>query len=117
MNAYSKLCSYFPYPAKVWLNGHEWAKRQASTQGLSFTKLANGFSTCSDPARLQAICDHLGPEQIQAFFDRWMEVIPTPLGPPDRERGYWWELSMRQVEVSRTLVFDAPRRARNFVEI
>ena len=25
-----KLCSYFPYPAKVWLNGHEWAKRQAS---------------------------------------------------------------------------------------
>jgi hypothetical protein len=24
-----KLCSYFPYPAKVWLNGHEWAKRQA----------------------------------------------------------------------------------------
>ena len=22
-----KMCSYFPYPAKVWLNGHEWAKR------------------------------------------------------------------------------------------
>lgn len=25
-----KICSYFPYPAKVWLNGHEWAKRQAT---------------------------------------------------------------------------------------
>jgi hypothetical protein len=24
-----KLCSDFPYPGKVWLNGHEWAKRQA----------------------------------------------------------------------------------------
>ena len=24
-----KICTYFPYPAKVWLNGHEWAKRQA----------------------------------------------------------------------------------------
>ena len=23
-----KLCTYFPYPAKVWANGHEWAKRQ-----------------------------------------------------------------------------------------
>ena len=114
--SFIKLCSFFPYPAKVWLNGHEWAKRQASAQGLCFTELANGFSTCSDSARLQAICDRLGPEQIQAFFDRWMEVIPTPLGPPDRERGYWWELSMRQVEVSRTLVFDAPRRARGFVE-
>jgi hypothetical protein len=22
-----KLCAYFPYPGKVWLNGHEWAKR------------------------------------------------------------------------------------------
>jgi hypothetical protein len=111
-----KLCSYFPYPAKVWLNGHEWAKRQALAEDLAFTELANGFSTCSDPARLQAICDRLGPEQIQAFFDRWMKVIPTPLGPPDQERGYWWELSIRQVEVSRTLVFDAPRRARRFVE-
>ncbi|HZE17723.1 MAG TPA: hypothetical protein VE197_19610, partial [Mycobacterium sp.] len=30
--------------------------------------------------------------------------------------GYWWELSMRQVETSRTLVFDAPRRVRSFFE-
>ena len=45
-----------------------------------------------------------------------MDAIPTPLGPPERERSYWWKLSMRQVEVSRTLVFDAPRRARRFVE-
>jgi hypothetical protein len=25
-----KIVSYFPYPAKVWLNGHEWVKRQAT---------------------------------------------------------------------------------------
>ena len=45
-----KICTYFPYPAKVWLNGHEWAKRQARHQGIRFTELANGFSTCEDPA-------------------------------------------------------------------
>jgi hypothetical protein len=28
-----KICSHFPYPAKVWLNGHEWAKRQAQQAG------------------------------------------------------------------------------------
>ena len=40
-----------------------------------------------------------------------------PRSPPtDRAAGYWWELSMRQVEVSRTLVFDDPRRARGFFE-
>jgi hypothetical protein len=111
-----KLCSYFPYPAKVWLNGHEWAKRQAQAEGLAFTELANGFASCEDPARLQAICDRLGPDEIQAFFDRWMTVIPSPLGDAERERGYWWELSMRQVETSRTLVFDAPRRLRAFVD-
>jgi hypothetical protein len=45
-----------------------------------------------------------------------MAVIPTPLSADDRAGGYWWELSMRQVEVSRTLVFDDPRRARSFFE-
>ncbi|MGH3402278.1 MAG: hypothetical protein ACRDRJ_07150, partial [Streptosporangiaceae bacterium] len=33
-----------------------------------------------------------------------------------RKHEYWWELSMRQVEVSRTIVLDAPRRARGFFE-
>jgi len=42
--------------------------------------------------------------------------IPTPFTAEDRAAGYWWELSMRQVEVSRTLVFDDPRRARSFFE-
>ena len=53
---------------------------------------------------------------MQAFFDRWIEQIPTPLTAEDRAAGYWWELSMRQVEISRTLVFDDPRRARSFFE-
>jgi hypothetical protein len=111
-----KLCAYFPYPGKVWTNGHEWAKRQAHAEGLAFTELANGFASCADPARLQAICNRLGPEDLQAFFDRWMTIIPTPLNAADHQAGYWWELSMRQVETSRTLVFDAPRRARGFFE-
>jgi hypothetical protein len=111
-----KICTYFPYPAKVWVNGHEWAKRQAAKEGVGFTSLANGFASTEDPARLQAICDRLGPEEIGAFFERWMAQIPTPLTAADRAAGYWWELSMRQVEVSRTIIFDAPRRGRAFFE-
>jgi hypothetical protein len=45
-----------------------------------------------------------------------MTIIPTPLHANDRAGGYWWDLSMRQVEVSRTIVFDSPRRARGFFE-
>jgi hypothetical protein len=111
-----KIATYFPYPTKVWLNGHEWAKRQADRDGLSYTSLANGFATCADPARLQKICDRLGPDQINAFFSHWTTVIPTPWTEADRAAGYFWDLSMRQVEVSRTLVFDDPRRARRFFE-
>jgi hypothetical protein len=111
-----KICTYAPWPAKVWLNGHEWAKRQATKAGIAFTALSNGFATCDHPERLQAVCDSLGPGHVQAFFDRWIVAIPTPLSDADRAGGYWWELSMRQVEVSRTLVFDDPRRARGFFE-
>jgi hypothetical protein len=111
-----KVCTYFPYPAKVWLNGHEWAKRQARREGIAFTALANGFASCDDPIALQAICDRFGPDEVQGFFDRWSAVIPTPFTDVDREAGYFWELSMRQVEVSRTIVFDEPRRARGFFE-
>jgi hypothetical protein len=114
--AFIKICAYFPYPVKVWVNGHEWAKRQCVKAGIGFTALSNGFAATDDPAGLQAICDRLGPGLINAFFQRWMSVLPLPLTEADRDAGYWWELSMRQVETSRTIVFDAPRRARAFVE-
>ena len=84
-----KICTYAPWPAKVWLNGHEWVKRQALRAGIAYTELENGFASCSDPGRLQAICDTLGPEHIQAFFDRWITRIPTPLTAEDRAAGYF----------------------------
>ena len=82
--AFIKVCAYFPYPVKVWLNGHEWAKQQARMAGIGFTELSNGFATCDDPAGLQAICDRLGPDQIQVFFDRWIDLLPLPLTTADR---------------------------------
>jgi hypothetical protein len=111
-----KICTYFPYPAKVWVNGHEWAKRQLEHRGVDYTALSNGFATCEDPDALREICGRFGPADVQGFFDRWIEVVPTPFTAADRAAGYWWELSMRQVEVSRTLVIDDPRRARRFFE-
>jgi len=37
-----KVCAYFPYPMKIWINGHEWAKRQAIKAGIGFTELSMG---------------------------------------------------------------------------
>ena len=115
-SGFIKICSYFPYPVKAWVNGHEWAKRQALAAGIGFTALSNGFASCDDPARLQAICDRFGPGTVQVWFERWMARIPLPLTDADRDAGYWWELSMRQTETSRTLVFDDDVHARAFFE-
>jgi hypothetical protein len=111
-----KICTYFPYPVKVWVNGHEWAKRQALAAGIGFTGLSNGFASCDDPAALQEICDRFGPGTVQVWFERWMAKLPLPLTAADRDAGFWWELSMRQIEVSRTLVFDGDVHARAFFE-
>jgi hypothetical protein len=107
--AFLKVCAYFPYPAKIWVNGHEWAKRQAIRAGIGFIELANGFASCDDPAALQDICDRFQAGTIEVFAQRWMHRIPMPFGSRDRDAGYWWECSMRQVEVSRTIVL---RRSR-----
>jgi hypothetical protein len=114
--AFIKVCAYFPYPIKIWLNGHEYAKRAATAAGIGFTQLDNGFATTEDPAGLQRICDRLGPGMIRVFCERWWARLPLPLTEADRAAGYWWDISMRQVEVSRTIVFNAPWHARSFFE-
>ncbi|HEX2819494.1 MAG TPA: hypothetical protein VHO07_04900 [Streptosporangiaceae bacterium] len=114
--AFIKICAYFPYPGKIWFNGHEWAKRQAARAGLPFKELSNGFASCEDPAQLQEICDRLGPGQIRVFAERWQSRLPLPFTRADREAGYWWDISMRQVEVAKTITFTAPRHARAFFE-
>ena len=114
--AFVKICTYFPYPAKIWINGHEWAKRQAGHAGIGFTELSNGFAATANPAALQQICDRLGPRAINVFVQRWLALLPQPFTDADRDAGYWWETSMRQIEFARTIVFDAPRHARGFFE-
>jgi hypothetical protein len=50
------------------------------------------------------------------FAQRWLSRLPLPFGEADRDGGCWWEVSMRQIEIYRTIVFTAPRHARGFFE-
>jgi hypothetical protein len=38
-----KFCSYFPFNAKLCLNGHEYAKRQLAQESIAFEALDNGI--------------------------------------------------------------------------
>ena len=73
-----KFCSYFPYNAKLCLNGHEYAKRQMENKGVEYTALDNGMLSCADPKRLQAICDGLSEEKIEALLRKWLRLLPHP---------------------------------------
>ena len=72
--AFIKICSYVPFPIKVCLNGHEWAKM---------------------------------------FFYKWISLLPYPLTEEDRQCGYVHYLSVWQLEVCLTQVFDRPLRGGN----
>jgi hypothetical protein len=110
-----KFCTYFPYTAKLCINGHEWAKRQAARAGIGFEALDNGFAA-GDAAALQAICDRLGPPDIDALLDKWLRILPHPFTADDIAAGYTYELSILQAEFSLTQVLDAPVAGRIFFE-
>ena len=111
-----KFSTYFPYTGKLCINGNEWAKRQAAKAGIGFEALDNGFAAVDDVAAVQAICDSLGPEQIDALLRKWLAILPSPFTDDDEAAGYRYELSIQQAEFSLTQMLDAPVSGRIFFE-
>jgi hypothetical protein len=113
--SFIKTNAYAPYPVWVYLNGHEWAKRQAAREGIEFSPLDNGFRACKEPERLAEICNALSEQDIHRFFDRSLRALPSPFTPAERAR-YGYRLSVRQMEMSDTRVFDRPAAGRAWFE-
>lgn len=111
-----KFSSYFPYTARLCINGHEYAKRQLEQLGVAYKPLDNGFHSCADPALLQSICDELSAEQIDAMLRKWLARLPHPFTAADREAGYRYELSILQAEFALTQVLDRPLSGRLLFE-
>jgi hypothetical protein len=111
-----KFCTYFPFNAKLCLNGHEYAKRQLALRGIAFEALDNGILECANPQRLQQICDGLSAEKIDGFLRKWLRLIPHPFTGADRKAGYRYDISILQAEFSLTQVLDQPRHGRLFFE-
>ena len=111
-----KFSSYFPYTAKLFLNGNEYAKRQAAKAGIGFTALDNGFATCDDPAAVQALCDQLSAEKIDALLRKWLAILPHPFTAADQDTGYRYDISILQAEFSLTQMLDRPIDGRIFFE-
>lgn len=114
--AFVKVSSYAPYAIKLCLNGHEWLKRQLKKAKIAFEALDNGILSCANPEALKALCERLKAEDIQSFFDRWLKILPMPLRSKELALSFRPRLSILQMEVSLTQVFDRPLRGREFFE-
>lgn len=111
-----KFNSYFPYNAKLCLNGHEYLKCQLAKQRIKFEALDNGLLSCEDPKRAQKICDGLCEIHIDHLLRKWLKILPHPFLPKDRKAGYRYDLSILQSEFSLTQVLDKPSCGRIFFE-
>jgi hypothetical protein len=111
-----KFCSYFPYNAKLCLNGHEYLKRHLSKEGIAFEALDNGLLSCADPVQMQAIADGLDAARIEGLLRKWLALLPHPFTAADQEAGYGYEVSILQAEFSLTQVLDQPQTGRILFE-
>jgi hypothetical protein len=111
-----KFCSYFPYNAKLTINGHEYLKRQLAKRGVPFEALDNGIKSCADPKLAQRLCDGLSAAKIDQLLRKWLRRLPHPFPPRDRAAGYRYHISILQAEFSLTQVLDRPVTGRIFFE-
>lgn len=102
-----RICPYFPFNARLCLNGHEWLARRLQAEGITFEQRSNAFVACAAPARLQQLADALSAEQIVAAAGRWLvELGPFFSAAERRFHGCGHRLFVSQVEYCTNLVFD-----------
>src|SRR5262245_41237107 len=111
-----KFCSYFPYNAKLCINGQEYLKRQLAKRGVAFQELDNGIKSCANPKLLQRLADAMTAEKIDRLLRKWLRRLPHPFPARDRAAGYRYQLSILQAEFSLTQVLDQPVMGRIFFE-
>ena len=98
-----------PYPVRVCVNGHEWAKRQAERAGIGFRALDNGFAVCVTAGAGSDLRRARTPmSRRSSRAGRGAAVTVSR----HRRTRYGYRLSIRQLELSDTRVFDRPAAGR-----
>jgi hypothetical protein len=111
-----KYSSYFPYGAKLCLNGYEYLKRQLAKEGIGYEEPANGILSCDNPRRMQTLADGLTPRRIERLLRKWQDRLPCPFSTRQQAAGYRCDASTCQIEFALTQVVDRPVHGRIFFE-
>jgi len=101
-----RVCPYFPFPARIYINQHYWLANRMAEEGVSFRQCANAFLRCSDPKRLQQLADSLLPYNLITCGQKWLTYLVPFFTAKERSlTGCQHRLFLSQVEYSNNLVF------------
>lgn len=100
-----RICPYFPFNARVYINGHERLARQLEPQGIALRQAGNAFLSCSDAARLQQLSDSLSARDVVACVHRWLAQLVPFFTPDQRRHGCGYRLFVSQAEYCTNLIF------------
>jgi hypothetical protein len=101
-----RICPYFPFNARVFVNQHEHLARQLEREGITFRQAANAFVQCADPERLQQLADGFTPADLDGPVQRWLyQFVPFYSAEPNRTSERVYSLFASQVEYCTNLIF------------
>src|SRR3974377_285265 len=92
-----RICPYFPFPARVYLNQHYWLAQRLEERGIRFLPCANAFLRGSDSQQLQQLGDSLQPQDIARCAQKWLTyLVPFFTARERREAGVQHRLFFAQ---------------------
>lgn len=101
-----RMCPYFPFSARIYLNQHHWIATRLRAEGIAFQQCANAFLRCADPQRLQAIADSLTPADLLRCGQKWLTAFTPFFTAAERQQaGCQHRLFFSQVEYCDNLIF------------
>jgi hypothetical protein len=100
-----RLCPYFPFNIRLWLNGHNWLACRLQEEGIAFTKIENLFATCAQPERLQQLSDSFTPADLIQPVNKWLPRLLPFFSDNERQQGYRHQLYRAQLEYCHNIIF------------
>ncbi len=101
-----RVCPYFPFSARVYLNQHAWLANRLREQGIRFQAFANASLHCSDPQILRQLADSLQPHHLIACAQKWLARLTPFFTARERgQAGVQHRLFLAQIEYCDNLIF------------
>ena len=101
-----RVSPYFPFPARLCLNQHDWIANRLRGEGVDFQQRNNSIVACNDPDALQRIADTLTAQDLTACGRKWIDRLVPFFTEEERNfLGCEHRFYFKQMEYCDNLIF------------